>query len=316
MLKSKAVFIATDHGGGVLVKMAFFYDSIEKQVIKLNLDFDKSGHNAADGGIAIAHSIKKYTFREEDIIKFRGGSSDSGGGFTNTAMKNVLIEQDLIDTAFYIHIPCTKHNDQTNLWVAIENNYGENGLLQQNVGQTLHAYAYIKKNIESPDELRALLKSEWAHVRRKPCPAEFLKLMQELILTRWKTVGEAVCYLQKYIDVVIMFCLSIDKSSKYKRTSKVGMAVSNFLSQSKEREIMVDLEFWADFNSSFFEDHFEFNRFTDKHIGASGFISHHHLVRYYLKIRDLKVIEEELSKGSVDGTTTLVDSLLKNFWKK
>ena len=108
----------------------------------MNLDFDKSVHNAADGGIAIAHSMKKYTFREEDIIKFRGGLSDSGGGFTNTAMKNVLIEQDLIDTAFYIHIPCTKHNDQTNLRVAIENNYGENGLLQQNVGQTLHAYAY------------------------------------------------------------------------------------------------------------------------------------------------------------------------------
>ena len=51
-------------------------------------------------------------------------------------------------------------------------------------------------------------------------------------------------------------------------------------------------------------------------MGASGFISHHHLVRYYLKIRDLKVIEEELLKGSVDGTTTLVDPLLKNFWEK
>ena len=77
MLKSKAVFIATDHGSGVFVKMAFFYDSIEKRVIKLNLDFNKSGHNAADGGIAIAHSMKKYTFREEEIIKFRDGLSDS-----------------------------------------------------------------------------------------------------------------------------------------------------------------------------------------------------------------------------------------------
>ena len=184
MLKSKAVFLATDHGGGVLIKMAFFYDSMEKRVIKLNLDFDKSGHNAADSGIAIAHSMKKYTFREEDIIEFRGGLSDSGGGFTNTVMKNSLIEQVLVDTTFYMHIPCTVHNDQTNLRVAIENNYGENCLLQQNVGQTLHAYAYIQKNIESPDELQALLKSEWAHVRRTPCPADFLKLMQEPILTQ------------------------------------------------------------------------------------------------------------------------------------
>ena len=31
MMQSKAVYIATDHGGGVLVKMAFFWDPIEKR---------------------------------------------------------------------------------------------------------------------------------------------------------------------------------------------------------------------------------------------------------------------------------------------
>ena len=300
MLKSKAVFIATDHGGGVLVKMAFFYDAIENRVIKLNLDFDKSGHNAVDGGIAIAHSMKKYTFSEENVIKFRGGSSDSGGGFTNKAMKKALIEQDLVDTAFYIHMPCTEHNDQTNLRVGIENVYGESSLTHRNAGQLLHAYSYIQKHMECPDELRALLKSEWEHVRGTPCPAEFLFLMQEPILTRWKTVGIAAYYLQQYIDVVISVCKSIRKSSKYKSTSKLVLAISNFISLTEEPEIMIDLEFWADFNSSFFEDHFEFNRFIDKHIGASGFISHHHLVRYFLKIRDLETIEEELANGSVN----------------
>ena len=75
-------------------------------------------------------------------------------------MKNALIEQNFVDTSFYIHIPYTEHNDQTNLRVAIENSYSENGLTQQNVGQTLHAYVYIQKNIESPDELQALLRSE------------------------------------------------------------------------------------------------------------------------------------------------------------
>ena len=124
--------------------------------------------------------------------------------------------------------------------------------------------------------------------------------MQEPILTRWKTVGIAAYYLQQYIDVVISVCKSIRKSSKYKSTSKLVLAISNFISLTMEPEIMIDLEFWADFNSSFFEDHFEFNRFIDKHIGASGFISHHHLVRYYLKIRDLETIEEELVNGSVN----------------
>ena len=59
MLQSKAVYIGTDHGGGVLIKMAFFWDQDEKKVIKLNLDFDTPDHTAIDGGKAIKHSISK-----------------------------------------------------------------------------------------------------------------------------------------------------------------------------------------------------------------------------------------------------------------
>ena len=62
MLHSKAVYIGTDHGGGVLVKMAFFYDSKEKRVIKVNLDFDKADHDAKDGGKAVKYSTMRYSF--------------------------------------------------------------------------------------------------------------------------------------------------------------------------------------------------------------------------------------------------------------
>ena len=113
--------------------MAFFYDEQEKKVTKINLDFDKSGHTAAEGGTAIKHSISKYLFGGEASIKFKGGSSDSGGGFTGDAMKNSLFEQDLIDIEDYIHVPCTAHNDQTNLRRATEDAYGTGGLDNRNL---------------------------------------------------------------------------------------------------------------------------------------------------------------------------------------
>ena len=58
MLQSKAVYIATNNGGA-LVKMAFFWDPVEKKVTKINLDFDRSGHSAAEEGEAINYSISK-----------------------------------------------------------------------------------------------------------------------------------------------------------------------------------------------------------------------------------------------------------------
>ena len=80
-------------------------------MIKINLDFDTSGHTAAEGGKAIKHSISKYLVVDGASFTFKGGSSNSGGGFTNVAMKNCLLEQELVDENDYIHVPCTEHND-------------------------------------------------------------------------------------------------------------------------------------------------------------------------------------------------------------
>ena len=113
-------------------------------------------------------------------------------------------------------------------------------------------------------------------------------------------------------------CQSIRKSKAYQGSSKIGQAASNFLSLAKEREIVVDLAFYVDFNNVYFEPHFDFNRFTDKNIGSSGFILHHHLVRYFLKIQDLKLLEEELNTtllDVVDGNLQ-PNHLLTKFWVK
>ena len=68
MLKAKKVYIGTDHGGDVLVKMAFFWDLKEKRVIMLNLDFDKAGHDAKAGGKAIKNSIQKYIISDAQEV--------------------------------------------------------------------------------------------------------------------------------------------------------------------------------------------------------------------------------------------------------
>ncbi len=89
--------------------MAFFWCAETRQIVELNLDFDKPGDKAKDGGVAIKHSMEKYTFgeREWDI---GGGSSDAGGGFTGKAMKKALVAEKLADVLLYIHINCTSHN--------------------------------------------------------------------------------------------------------------------------------------------------------------------------------------------------------------
>ena len=65
---------------------------------------------------------------------------------------------------------------------------------------------------------------------------ELLLLMQEPILTRWKTCGTAACYIDCYFALLKSLCQSIRKSKAYQGSSKIGQAASNFLSLAKERE--------------------------------------------------------------------------------
>eukprot|EP00978_Attheya_sp_CCMP212_P024546 scaffold77281_cov56-Attheya_sp.AAC.4 len=58
------------------------------KIVELNLDFDKSGDKAKDGGLAIQHSLEKYVFGNRQW-KISGGSLDSGGGFTGQLAKPV-----------------------------------------------------------------------------------------------------------------------------------------------------------------------------------------------------------------------------------
>jgi hypothetical protein len=148
LAKAKRVYIGCDKGGGVLIKMAFFWCAETGCIVKLNLDFDKSGDNAKDGGVAIKHLLRKYTFGKR-MWKICGGSSDAGGGFTGKAMKKSLVAEKLADARVYIHVNCTTHNDQTNLRALIKEVYGAGGMKKQNVCQLIHSFIATMQNAGS-----------------------------------------------------------------------------------------------------------------------------------------------------------------------
>ena len=70
-------------------------------------------------------------------------------GFTGDAMKKCLHQQELVDDHDYIHVPCTEHNNQTNLRHATEDAYGTGGLDHRNLMQLLHSFAHAQQQFQS-----------------------------------------------------------------------------------------------------------------------------------------------------------------------
>ena len=142
--------------------------------------------------------------------------------------------------------------------------------------------------------------------------------MQEPILKRWGTVGEASCYLDDFGDVADAFCKGLCASESTKTSHSVHQGASNFRSLYAEVEIRLDNAFLADFDRLFFRQHLEFNHSTDPCMGKSGFQARNHLVRYFLKDQDLTVIEREIEAGiaSADGSTAPPNAVLRKFWSQ
>jgi hypothetical protein len=312
LAQSKKVYLGCDKGGGVLIKMAFFWDVELDKIVELNLDFDKSGDKAKDGGLAIEHSMQKYTFGDRQW-KISGGSSDSGGGFTGAAMKKALVDLHLVDEKGYIHINCTHHNDQTNLRVSIETVFGSGGKEKRNVCQLVHAFSDMQKLFDK-NEIHPIMECAWSFIMGDDAdiPSDFLTLMQEPILTRWGTVGEACRYVEKFRDVLISLAHGLCGSTS--KSSNLALCAGNFKSLANENEIRIDLAFLSDFDKIYFRHEMEFNHSMDPNIGRPGFVAHHHLVRYFLKRQALEIISQELNNGSVDQSPA--GAKLRSFWTR
>lgn len=140
-------------------------------------------------------------------------------------------------------------------------------------------------------------------------------LIQDPILTQWKTLGKTCWYVHNYFYVLLVFAKSLCAMKDIKNESQTGNCAANYEWHAKQEEIEIDLAFVSDFHQFFFDSHMEFNHSIDPNIGASeGLLVPHHLVWYYLKVTELKLFENKLENGSV--TAHLVNSLLNFFWKK
>mgnify|MGYP005683947711 FL=1 len=82
----------------------------------------------------------------------------------------------------------------------------------RNVTQYIHAYSDVQKSFPGgSDEIKPLLIAAWQHVHgpNSTPPNDFLKRMQEPILTRWMTVGDAAVYLFLFMQVTILFIRTV-----------------------------------------------------------------------------------------------------------
>ncbi|CAJ1938413.1 unnamed protein product [Cylindrotheca closterium] len=295
------------------------WQSGEESLYEVDLDFDGSEEDAASGGDACYHSFLKFVFdgnkhsQLKGIVK--GGGSNSGGGFTNGKMKEELVRKGLANENEYIHCPCTLHNDQTNLRNATESIFGEGGIEKRNVMQLLHALSDFQNDFSDKDLYLDLL--EAAHRDKFPdkatVPKDLLRLMQEPIATRWKTIGMAARYIHKHFAVLVHFVRAVcDVKRTHSYRNKCG---SNFLALANEPVIKCDLALLAGFDKIYFNHHMEFNHTTDKIIGRSGFLAPHHPVQYFLKVSELQELEEEVEKGALYINQTPKSAKLPSFWQ-
>ncbi|CAJ1929526.1 unnamed protein product [Cylindrotheca closterium] len=323
MIKAKRVYIAVDHGAGVLAKIAYFWDVEWVRIVSVNLDFDTSGDSAKEGAEGTHHSMKKYAFsadeaHQDEILRgiIHGGASDSGGGFTCAAMKRELVLVGLANPETFIFCACTAHNEQTNLRNGLEKAYGIGGLDERNVLQKVHAYSDWQDSFRRKNGiggLKSLLTKACKHVTGstpKDVLKELLKLMQEPITTRWKTLGAAFIYVRKFHGI-IKTAVSASNASNLKN-SQIGKTGANFVSLANEKALEVDVSFLSAFHTEFFDLHFEFNHATDPLVNRSAFLAPHHLVRYYLKEKGLAAIKAELESGSVNDVPS--NSVFHEFW--
>ena len=112
-------------------------------------------------------------------------------------MTDALVTEGLAVAESHLHINCTSHNDQTALRNAVEKVYGIGGIIKRNLPQFIHAFSDVQGSFPGGShEIKPLMIAAWKYVHGDDAepPPNFLTMMQEPILTRWGTVGEACQY--------------------------------------------------------------------------------------------------------------------------
>ena len=249
MKQAKALFLAADKVGGVLAQVLSYWDGEEKRNVSFYLDFDTAGDDSKGGGEGIKHSLSKYIF-DDTLLDIKGTASGSGAEFTGDAMVKAVCNNSLENKDNMIHVDCTEHNDQTNLRNGILQVYGPSGLNLCNIVQLVHSFSDIQTSFHGGGvELLPLMIAAYRYVYTTEPPHEFLLLMQEPILTGWKTLNKAFRYVNRYVDVLIIFGKVICAMKNIKKDFQTGKCSENYVSLANEKEN--DYAFASEFHEYF-----------------------------------------------------------------
>lgn len=146
-LDGKCIFIACDKGNkkgvGHFVKYIAWLDDDGQVQVHL-LDLDASEGTAADCAAAIATSVRKLSLNGR-VIKFKGQSTDSGGGGVLDNLARELRLQGLcVEEDQYLVAACAIHCLQLQLSVPSHKLIGDGSLTERNAIQLLNGIHHLQ----------------------------------------------------------------------------------------------------------------------------------------------------------------------------
>ena len=174
---------------------------------------------------------------------------------------------------------------QLTLANAMEMTMGTGGLDKRNAMQLLHSIYDLQEAMEI-----GVWKKEWEKARKKvegeDTVGQPVPTLQDPILTRWHTVGQAASFLVKHLPI----CRQISKnirnwstsggSTVISKSTKIASGINSLI---EEPAIISDVQLIACFHTIFLNRHLAWLQKGDKKIGDTpGFLGRHMFSRYFL----------------------------------
>lgn len=253
-----------------------------------------SKHEAA----AILKGVK--TLGAGDPFKFRLLSlgRDSGGGTSETTL-SAIFEQganyfDATSNTDASPESCGLHDIQSIVRLPLTTYIGKGGLGKNDAPQYLHTLYSVQKYLRTEGKWTAIAKSVYKEVRASQnlppadLPKELGKALQQPIVTRWWTVGNAAHTVAKNLDFFILLAKKV--AVRFVSGTKIRTAADNLTALSNYWNI-ADVLLIDNIFSLLINVHMKWYQRSDALLGKKytpGFLSLHRTTRALLMLIQLK----------------------------
>jgi hypothetical protein len=116
-------------------------------------------------------------------------------------------------------------------------------------------------------------------------PKDLVKAIQELLVTRWWTIGSLAILTTKHLDFFLLLAKGV--CSITNTDVRENIIASNLLSLASSEWIVADVYFIAGIAKDWLNPHIKWYQGTDANIGRPRFLSFHHSVHYFLMVNDV-----------------------------